>query len=591
MSWGDIRSPWGRSGGGPRRRHLALDFTTAATSYSGLSTTLTGQLRLARSATTAVATSGASDACFEDRGEACGGGVWSFGSTTNNVPNAFDFRTAAGWSHFGSPTVTNAATTAPDGGSAQKVQDASAAAVANVYANITNAQGVASLWYQDVAGDAPTAPTRLFRQSTVGEALAAATGAWKRYSTIWDGGFQNTAGFSPCNPDSAGATGSIYAWGHQRVTGVHDLPLIVTGAAASVVQQLTAEKAARLVVGGRLCVEVDFIPAAMTSTGVASGWSRQTDGYLWSAESADGTHSLRWVASSKSIVFAVRGSTVLTVPFQGGEPNYVHRVRCWYDVAGNVAGVRITVNGASFPDATTTTTGGALSSPTSFYLGSNVGSNPFPARWRAVRYRPAGNPMPEFILLGDSLVSGINQFTATACHIYTQAEAASRAGILVCAVPGHTIANQKSAWQALPAAVKAGCARVGIRVGINDIISGGASAATVIAGLQDLIATVAADAPQADIVLSKLNPAKVALDAAGAGRYTTWQAVNTATAGGGGTPITGADTVLTGTVDVGGPNTLNDGSDNLAYSAGDGLHHTLAGRRRDAAVWRGGLMP
>ncbi len=575
-----VLSPLGASRSDP-----GVDLSAFSTTYQGLSTTRTGSLYLASSATTARAAA-AGDACYEDRGDGAGGGVWTFPSATNDAPNVLDFRTSAGWTHFGSPTVTTDAGVAPDGTSAQSVQDTAGASQRNVFASVSNAVRCASLWYYDSPTDPPSAPARIFRQSTTGENLPSAS-AWTRYETIFSGNAQNTIGFSPADPSVAASTGTLFAWGAQSVTGVHALPLLATGSSASVTQQLSVTKARAMIAGGKLGVEVGYIPSALAG-GLASGWARETDGYLWSAETPDGLASLRYVAASKSLVLAVRGADVLTATIQPGETDRVARVLAWYDPIGDTCGIRQAVNGAVFNDATTTTTGGALAKPTSFYLGSNVGSDIFAARWTFVRPATATVATPEIVLIGDSIVGSISQtWTASAGYLYTQEEAKARAGVRCLAIAGHTIAQQKTALLAMTTRERSAVRGVVIQVGVNDI-DAGSSSATVIAALQDLVTTCASRFPGASILLAKITPCDAYLSA---GESTIRAAVNVATGGGGGSPITGADAVITSIADVGGAHTLNDGAGNLAaaYNSGDNLHPNKSGRQRIAAGFRAAL--
>jgi hypothetical protein len=100
------------------------------------------------------------------------------------------------------------------------------------------------------------------------------------------------------------------------------------------------------------------------------------------------------------------------------------------------------------------------------------------------------------------------------------------------------------------------------------------SAATVIAGLQDLVNTVRSFVGSyRKIIMCALPPCKAYI---GSGNYTAWQNVNIAIAGGGATPITGLDGYVNRHVAM-----LDDGAGNLAaaYNVSDGFNITTAGKQ------------
>jgi lysophospholipase L1-like esterase len=186
--------------------------------------------------------------------------------------------------------------------------------------------------------------------------------------------------------------------------------------------------------------------------------------------------------------------------------------------------------------------------------------------------------------LGDSIVAAYGSGDALSTFI------TSNHIEIMLAVPGHTIAQQKTAWAS--ATNKSSTAWVVIQVGINDV-GVPSSASTIIAALQDLVNTVRAEIPSsAKIILCTMVPAKARLifvlgAGPGAAAHVVWGDVNTAITGGGATPITGVDAVASShTTD------LNDGAGNLAaaYDQGDNVHTNNAGRVINAAAMQAAIV-
>lgn len=179
-------------------------------------------------------------------------------------------------------------------------------------------------------------------------------------------------------------------------------------------------------------------------------------------------------------------------------------------------------------------------------------------------------------VIGDSIVADYLTYYETASNI----EAFSPATL---AVPNHNIAQQKAVWQAVPDSDKSAFSAVIIQVGINNL-NPAATVAEIISGLQDLVSTVKATN---EVWLSQITPARqrfITIYGAtdGAVVYQKWLDVNAAIEGGGSTPITGADRIITSHVAL-----MNDGSGNLAaaYDTGDGIHPNEGGRAVNANAW------
>lgn len=559
-----------------------LDFSAPATSYTGLVSSLTGSVLLWRGVSTAAWSTGGTDACYEDRGDGVGGGVWTFASATSDAPDPVELDAGGGWNLLAVTVTTEGVIAAPDGTlTARKLDDQSAGTQGCIYVFTSSSARWHSVGYRYPAS-APTKRAGFGRTNlvatTAGLLPAKADEAWHRSSVFYRAGTPSdqvclvVAGYNDDASAAVAGTGAMLFSGAASYAGVYDLPCIDgTGEAT---QQLTEDEAASTVVGGAFDFEAHFIPSAYQ-------WQLQADARIFAAETPDGDLSVRWDLSDKKLVFAVRGvdefTSALNTAAQFSTAQQVHRVRGHFSPGTGKGLLRSCVNGAWSGDEAFVATGDPLAAPTALWLGSLDGtSEHLNARWTRAR-RPAtltDEPI-EIAIIGDSLMGCTTtavSVESTASHIYTQAEALARPGIGVVAVSGHNIAQQKAAWLAAPASWRTAGAHV-VRVGINDVLAETPSV-TIIAALQDLVDTIAASSGGAAIVLCELLPARAAMSAAS---YVIWQAVNLAIR----TTITGADVVV---LSASGGNGLNDGSDNLApaYEMADHLHHDSQGRIIDA---------
>lgn len=154
------------------------------------------------------------------------------------------------------------------------------------------------------------------------------------------------------------------------------------------------------------------------------------------------------------------------------------------------------------------------------------------------------------------------------------------------AVPGHTIAQQKTAWLALDVS-KLLTGWVIVQIGLNDL-NPAEEAAPAIARLQDLINTIRADIGEyRPLLISKMIPCKQRLidlygETNGPIAQAKWEDINDAIAGIGPTPITGVDYRITAHVPL-----MDDGAGNLKpeFDTGDGIHPNTAGRQVNATAW------
>lgn len=567
-----------------------LEFSSPASSYNGLVSSTTGTIYLQRTATTAVASIGATDSCYEDRGSVGGKGIWCMPSSTNISPNPFDFRSSAGWTNSNVGIVPNAAV-GPEGTiQGQKVTDATTVQTATVSVGaITLASYTSSIWFYDDPANLPTARPVMLRQIFAGSDFPATTGAWQRYSSRQDS--QNNAGFCAASVNTLPPVGGIYAWGHQTVAGNFDLPLI--NGAGAVLQSLDASHSQAIVRGGNLDFEMSFYQSS-------TDWQTYETGfYLWSATTADGLMAVRY--DGINWILTVRGVDVLGNTNPGGTagggngakictvPGTYMTVRAWYNISTGACGLRVGVNNTDMIDSVGSTTGSALIAPTQVYLGTNLGSGTLAFKGQVLYVRrPTENApslkLAEFVFAGDSIMGYFNT-AAVAARFYTYAEARARAGIINQAVSGYVISNASSIWSSSPWKSLSTTKAIYIQVGLNNINTGFTSAATI-AELQTFVNLIRTDNPAIKIVIGQLLPCKFFLvNTFGAAYYTKWQEINAAIAGNGATPITGVDGRVLGG-DVGSP--LNDGADNLTaiYDDGSHYHTNTAGKLANAGIVR-----
>lgn len=195
----------------------------------------------------------------------------------------------------------------------------------------------------------------------------------------------------------------------------------------------------------------------------------------------------------------------------------------------------------------------------------------------------------EGAILGDSILAEndaspagtAEQQAAVGTLIYASlAQIQSRAGIWSFAAQGHKVSDQKALWVASDfhndAATGAQLAWVLIQVGVNNFILNDDSAAFVISELEDLRDTIAADAPNAAILIGTITPCDqylASLNAAYPGRRATVNAAITGSI----TGITPVDNEAS-MEDSGNPGYLDPSleADNMGNA--DHIHDNLAGR-------------
>ena len=178
-----------------------------------------------------------------------------------------------------------------------------------------------------------------------------------------------------------------------------------------------------------------------------------------------------------------------------------------------------------------------------------------------------------YYILGDSTIVGYAGQSAVTEFIFSSHVASNLA------IPGNTIAQQKTAWQSANVNAQ-NSAYVVVQVGLNDL-SPAEAASTAIARLQDLINTIRGTVgPSVPIFISKMIPCRQRLiDIYGATNgpiaQQKWVDMNEAIAGYGPAPVTGVDGRIVSHVPL-----MSDANGNLLaiYDTGDGIHPNNAGR-------------
>lgn len=190
--------------------------------------------------------------------------------------------------------------------------------------------------------------------------------------------------------------------------------------------------------------------------------------------------------------------------------------RAWYRPSTGQAGIRVAVNGVYLPDFTTTTTGGALATPTAVTVGATIANTTqaqtFTARFKA---QTPTTTTPEFMVIGDSTLapweggssvtySGIYPLTSVGHALYHASERWTRPGIGILAVPGDTCAGQQTKWSASPWKSAPSLKAVIVQDGVNDVNTG--TPASVVVRLQALIDQIHTDRPDVKVLVAKLVP-------------------------------------------------------------------------------------
>ncbi len=600
----------GSSGGD----EFAFDLTTLALP-SGLTAARTGNtIYAARSASTVVAVTGAD--VYEDRGDGRGGGHWVFDGYANSCP-PFNFATSP-WTDDGSGIVVlGSIGLGPDGATqGSRITDPNTGQcyLKVLDFSITNDKHThGSLWVRNSAVNPTAAGAIAVGGTTYGVAFGNSA-TWHRISAFWtkssglEYGTQLKIFPAGATPDlrslggaitlSATPTGAIEVWGAQDTLAGGDVPL-VNGSTGKL--DITVDSpAGALSANGDLHIEGAVLWQATRFTDFETPAWTSGDQYLFSAETANGRQSIRWTSDSYFKAQKGDGNSTTGI-YLANILAYNQEVRWeyWNRPTAGGGGFNVWFNGCRQGSQTNATRWTAVpqATPTSLYLGSNVGAanSYIPAPVTMLKRadsaisgrRQTTDPEAcEGVILGDSILAPLMQAGfLTGSYIYTFAEARSRLGIVSMAVPGDTISNQLSAWQTGAQRGRSDVAWVFIQIGTNDIVAG-SSAATISAGITAMIADINTHNPSATVLLSPITPEKGALTG---GQYTIWGVVNSDIAGSGPNPVTGSNLVVLD------PWTeMNDGSGNLktqyAEPFTDGVHPNDLGRIYQASVIRTALV-
>jgi hypothetical protein len=579
----------------------------ALTLPSGLTGARTGDpMYLARTAgTTAVEESGA--AIYEQRED--GRGQWTFPAYENSVPDPEDF---SGWTMNGAPVLTTGQSDPVGTTLATKINDTSAVAVATLFspAGGTPAyDGCASIWVKDDAVAPPTATGAIgasdggggFPQIYCGTLTRSALGTgttWRRvHAKIGTGGVAAAprcifapSGQTPvynayCTQDAAG-TGARHFWGAQAMGGPaadygsFDAPTLFGTTGERVIEVDAAKLPDVLDGNGDLDIEGRLYFPDLAGA-VPNGETR-----IVSIDAPGGISRL--AIDTVAFEAELNSGAPIGQSIGFGRPGQLIEWRLWHKPTENSFGFAVRFNGAIATVDAHVTPLGSVDEPTAMFLGCNEDGATMilPAMHTLLRRSARAIATvydAEGVCLGDSTFapySGI--YVLVSSLIYEDDEAAQRLGILSLAATAQSAVQQLAAWQASSAQGNPDVAWVSVQVGINDIAAA-ANTATVIARIQAIVDDVNLENPSAYVLLVPMTPFGFT-----AGDLTTWNAVNQAIIGNGGTPVTGSNLIRLGLWTE-----LEDGSTGALkaeYDSGDGQHENDLAREYMATQYRAALV-
>lgn len=567
---------------------LSIDLTKQAQPTTITAARTGNTLYLQSSASTLYDSSTLSAALWEDRGDGRGGGTWTLPPFGNDITAPFDHSIGAGWTQFGTLTYSPAAGIGPDGSTPyDEYNDTSTTQRVQIYGTwgaAISEYRAHSEWVR-AAAPAPTAGGALTGWSTGSPGTNFTTSqTWNRVVTI----VNTNPTHAHMGPGSTvpgpvfdlTATGAFDIWGDQSAPNVSvDVPLVNGSTTAATLRVATGSLSKVLANNGDFDVQGSFWTEEPTSL-------LDNSGYVYSMSSPSGAFSLRYDAAlnNGTWTFAAKGVDLLTLVQQGSPIGALVSWHTWYAPSTGLAGFSLRINGAQDQTAgmvTGAAAAGALSTPTAFWVGSNLGASVLPVRHTLLAGTTTTTLLGEFVVLGDSICAyhGFNQ-PITSSFVYSTTEPETRPGIASLAIVANTIAQQQAQYVASPYFGASYVKGFLLQVGINDI-NAGTSGATVVSSLQSLINLIKTNNPNAKILIALITPDKAYSDTLNVAYYAQWQAANA------GIPsLTNVDAVITT-----GSNTLNDGAGNLQaqYDSGDGIHPNYAGRVVLGAAWRAGL--
>lgn len=596
---------------------LLYDFTSkAGVTASGVVVTRSGATVYPMLSASTCEAVGNNLPVWEDRGDAEGGGLWTWDTYTNAIADPFDFST--GWTQDGGITYTANVAIGPDGGATNvdRVRDNSAVADQRVYRAGASALQACSVWVRDVSGDAPSAAGQLSDQASAGNVnvtLGSGT-AWRRIRNRGSSGVLST--HIAIFPSTLGGTGAVELWGAQRVSGTIPrwfyLPLAMGGSATGLctVAMPAADVDNVLGADGEFDIEARFIADGDISTMVAA---IGTDAHLWKFDTPGGELSLRmglgyhWtlmVNGVDRLATAATGTYASDGAWRDGD-EVVVRVH----VTPTTCRIRCRVNAAISDDARVGSLSLTLTAPTAGWLGSQGTTVGTSLQSRLTGFRTYtdhtsmltalnGEEGATVVVLGDSTMAvynGTDFYVAAAMATVAEARAGRRIGNLCRA--GDAIAGQMTKWNASQYAGNTSVLAVIMQVGINDV-AGASTVAQMTTAYQALISALRVGNAGLKIIAHLMLPADTysLIDATDEQNWIDLNSCISGVAAGGGAAITGIDTIISapsitananGSVGPAGVNILRP---EYEITPPDGVHPNRALREILAAADRAALI-
>ncbi len=585
---------------------VVFDFTSGSVP-SGITATTSGDTVYAmRSSGTQVVavTPGAGVGIFEDRGN--GTGILVAPSWSNVIVTdfgaAFPFALSS-WDHNGVGNVTKTANQAdgpaPAGtglGNADLITAINPATQGKINlfcSTLSGGDAFGSVWFRDFAGNLPTSPGAFHGTPNGDKDTDRAPGTTTWTQLRWQG---NGGAYSEIYPagdfGTNGPTGGALVWGAQMGAGRYQLPLVsgATTATASAAS-LTVDDPSSFVVNGNFYASGKFkaITDAPGSLVIGTGYPPR---YLFSAETPGGKVSLRTQyssAGSSSVdwIFEANGSDVITAAYGVGVTTpgvgalYLGEVS-WqvaYDHTAGDAWMFVCLGGSCRLHRATGISS-SVSTPTSFYVHSNVGADVMPALVREVR-APRSRSLivrPSILVVGDSQMDVTDASvtivpTRPTNYVLTDTEVKAGKAILSTAVHGNTFAQQQTALAAIPSSFTSSIEAVTIAMGYNDFAAN--SNATTRTNCQSLLTYASTRFAGKVIQLHVPTPAKAGVSGTTYGRSVEFKDDVA------GSYYTGSTRNITTLW-----TTYNDGSDNLLPDTADHLHYNDSLKRLIGATMR-----
>ncbi len=603
---------------------VTFDFTTDSMP-SGVVANTTGDTVYRQTSDSSLEpiTPGAGVGIFEDRGRGFGilvAPTWKnwLSYDYDTLDQAFRIR----WDHTAPGTYLNTAdqSTGPITGSflaprtrnddAALIESTDSGALGWVGLNIPgvpSGESFSTLWIKD----GPTPPgIRGYLGGTAGGARETMTdpgGAdWHQVRVQGANG-----GYIVMVPASLGGTGQLYATAAMVGSGHWYLPLIA-GAATSQANaaDVHISDPSVFIVNGALRAKGKMQLLLDNAQLIPTPGALAVNATVISLETPDGLISLRCCygpASSVDWVLKINGSDLISASYTtsggvgvttpGAAGNYLSQIE-WaigYDSDNSLAYLRVGMVGNFTTWTLTTGITETLSTPTSAYLNSNVGTEIFPTLIKEVI---AGAPYftgAEVLLLGDST----NDTTGTpsddvrpANYIFTDDEVEAGHAIENLAAHGNTTNDQLAKLQAMVVAIPWAFSNIKVvmvDLGWNNFGQDNSQTRIDMNALLNYIVSLKGTIIRSDAIIDLYvpSPAKAGVDG---GSYGHWQDFQTDV-------MSGYYTQATNNLNILSDATPGSGSMNAAAYGGtvddlyepysnDGLHYGLAGKIAKGAIQR-----